>query len=122
MAALIIGAPKFSELPVFLPVERAELYRGCDEKMKEGSPLEIQMAIPLGALARIAVTLLAFESVLNQLSEPLPEGQSAEDTLKALRATASAAIEGKIRLSSPKPAEEQTPESGPLPSRLVIPQ
>lgn len=61
----IIGAPTdLMDISPFCGTELAELYKGAEQLLSQGVPMEVQAALPTGDLLRIAATLRRYHELI----------------------------------------------------------
>jgi hypothetical protein len=74
---MIIGTPKsLDELQTFSVQELEELFKGMEQYITSGVPMEVPAAIPIGQLGRIVVTLRRYHAMVKRAA-------GAEDGLEA---------------------------------------
>lgn len=101
----IIGAPTdLMDITPFCGIELAELYKGAEQLLSEGVPMEVQAALPTGDLLRIAATLRRYHELIARFVHDYEGCKEQDDVDAAVEVVDQMIEDAQALLSAPPPS------------------
>lgn len=117
---MIIGTPKsLDELQTFSAPELEELYKGMEQYVTSGVPMEVPAAIPIGQLGRIVATLRRYHEVVKRTAGA-EDGLEAPGMDEVTDRWAALSSDAQALLDTTPPKEQKIVQAKS--SRLVLPK